>query len=50
MKLRRYCVTVLDNWTPKRHFWTRRGAERWMYCFAGYAYLFAWDGKEWRAQ
>ena len=28
MKLRRWCVTVMDNWTPTREFFTMRGALR----------------------
>lgn len=26
MKLRKYCVTVMDNWTPIRKFWTYNSA------------------------
>lgn len=29
MKLRRYCVTVMDNWTPTREFFTYARAKRW---------------------
>jgi hypothetical protein len=27
--LKRYCVTVMDCWTPLRLFWTRDAAIRW---------------------
>jgi hypothetical protein len=26
---RQYCVTVMDNWTPLRYFWTLEGARKW---------------------
>jgi hypothetical protein len=46
MKLKRYCVTVMDNWTPMRTFWTRDAAARW--CRKHRAgHLFAWDGSKW---
>lgn len=47
MKLRRYCVTVMDNWTPLRRFWTIEGARRFRNCHIGYAYLYRWDGGAW---
>ncbi len=28
MRLRKYAVTVMDNWTPSRLFWTLAGARR----------------------
>lgn len=48
MKLRRYCVTVMDNWMTTREFFTLRGALRWRSEFpAGKAHLFRWDGERW---
>ena len=29
MVLRRFCVTVMDNWTAMRRFFTLYGARRW---------------------
>ena len=43
MRLRRYAVTVMDNWTPMRTFWTRRAARRFRDRHQGYAYLFEWN-------
>jgi hypothetical protein len=48
MKLRRYAVTVMDNWTPMRTFWTRRRATRWRDRFHGHAYLYIWINDGWR--
>lgn len=28
MQLKKYCVTVMDCWTPTQTFWTRRGATK----------------------
>ncbi len=47
MKLRRYCVTVMDNWTPLRVFWTRRAAIRWRDRFRGYGYFWVWRNGGW---
>lgn len=46
MQFRRYVVTVMDNWTPLRLFWTLKGALRWLPQTTGYLYW--WDGKSWR--
>ena len=46
MKLRRWAVTVMDNWTPWRSFFTLSAALRWLPMTAGYLYW--WDGKAWR--
>lgn len=48
MKLRRYCVTVMDNWTSTREFWTLSGARRWRNSqrAAAHTHLFWWlDGR-----
>lgn len=44
MRLRRYAVTVMDNWTPMRLFWTLRGARRWCgeLWWADHVHLFRW--------
>jgi hypothetical protein len=44
MKFKRYCVTVMDNWTPTREFWTLEGAERWQRSFVAGAHLYRWSG------
>jgi len=43
MKLRRYCVTVLDTWTPTREFWTLRGALAHRNRHLPYSYLWRWS-------
>lgn len=46
MKLRRYCVTVMDNWTPTREFWTYGGA--WRFCRQHQrASLYGWKNDKW---
>lgn len=47
MRLRRYCVTVMDNWTPLRMFWTLRGAEKFATRHPGYAYIHLWRAPGW---
>lgn len=49
MKLRRYCVTVMDNWTPTREFWTLGGALAHAAEHLGAAHLFVWHegSKSW---
>jgi hypothetical protein len=47
MKLRRWCVTVMDNWTPTREFFTLSSALRWRFRHAP-AHLFRWEDGEWR--
>jgi hypothetical protein len=50
MKLRRYAVTISDNWTPMRTFWTLKAARRFQAKQRGYARLFVWlDGQWWPA-
>jgi hypothetical protein len=44
MRLRKYSVTVMDNWTPTRFFWTEAGARRWFNSFVAGAHLFKWRG------
>lgn len=46
MKLRRYAVTVMDNWTPWRSFFTYEAARRFKAKTEG-AYLFKWSGERW---
>lgn len=46
MIFRRYCVTVMDNWTPTRCFWTRKRADEW--CDEHRGHLFVWNGREWQ--
>ena len=48
MKLRRYCVTVSDNWTPTRYFWRRRSAIRWMVKMGSVANFYVWQDGIWR--
>lgn len=46
--LRRYAVTVMDNWTPLREFWTLRGAVKYANRYHGNSHLFVWSGGYWR--
>ena len=48
MQLRHYAVTVMDNWTPMRTFWTLRGADRFYWKHRPGSHLFKWNGQEWR--
>lgn len=48
MQLRKYAVTVMDNWTPMRLFWTLDGAIK----FANktgrdYSHIFVWRKTRW---
>lgn len=47
MKFRRYCVTVMDNWTPLRTFWTFGGALRFANRHMGAAHLHIWHSGGW---
>lgn len=47
MKLKRYCVTVMDNWTPMRTFWTLDGAKAFYREHRTCANVFGWDGEAW---
>lgn len=42
MRLRKYCVTVMDNWTPLRYFWTLKRAMKWRDSHYGAGHLFQW--------
>lgn len=42
MQLRKYCVTVMDNWTPLRYFWTLENATRWRDSIGDGAHLYKW--------
>jgi hypothetical protein len=51
MRLRRYCVTVMDNWTPMRFFWTKYGAALFKAKFCkncDCAHLYAWRENQWQ--
>lgn len=48
MKLRRYCVTVMDNWTPTLVFWTLEGAKQFYRQHRATANVFKWRGGEWQ--
>ncbi len=43
IRLRRYCVTVMDNWTPLRYFWTLDRATKWRDSIGSYAHLYKWQ-------
>lgn len=48
MKLKRYAVTVMDNWTPMRTFWTLAGARSWRARLNfSYTYLYRWESGMW---
>lgn len=48
MKLRRYCITVMDNWTPTREFFTLHGALRFRIKHpAELTHLWKWDDGRW---
>jgi hypothetical protein len=48
MKLQRYCVTVMDNWTPTLTFWTLKGARKYCEGFVAGAHLYQWiEGNGW---
>lgn len=46
-KLRRYAVTVMDNWTPMREFWTFEGAKKFHQSHSSCAHLYQWHDGEW---
>lgn len=41
--MKRFCVTVMDNWTPTRTFWTFGGALRYAVKHLSAAHLFVWN-------
>ena len=43
MKLRRYCVTVMDNWTPRREFWTLGAALQFAVVHMPNSHLHVWN-------
>lgn len=51
IKLKRYCVTVMDHWTPTREFFTYAAAKRWQdkhnITSAKPAHLWVWTPKQW---
>ncbi len=48
MKFRRYCVTVMDNWTLTRMFWTLEGAKRFYMEHRSCANVFKWERDKWQ--
>lgn len=44
---KRYAVTVMDNWTPMRTFWTLAGAREFAKQHYGYSYVYAWRDGRW---
>lgn len=47
MHLKRYCVTVLDHWTPTREFWTLEGARRFYGKHRAADNVFKWEDGKW---
>ena len=47
VRLRRYCVTFSDNWTPARLLWTAHGALEVADKYAC-AHAFIWKDGEWQ--
>jgi hypothetical protein len=47
MRFKKWCVTVMDNWTPARTFWTHRGASRFFLQHGNAAHLFLWKEGRW---
>lgn len=47
MRLKRYRVTVLDNWTPTTDFWTLEGAKKFYRQHRECANVFKWDDGAW---
>lgn len=48
MRLKRYCVTVVDNWPHTTHFWTLNGAKKYYNKYQERADLFVWKDGAWR--
>jgi hypothetical protein len=44
---KRYCVTVMDNWTPLRLFWTLDGAKDFYREHRSCANVYKWRDGEW---
>lgn len=44
--LKNYCVTVMDNWTRMRLFWTRGAAIKWRDSIGLHAHAFHWNSNE----
>lgn len=45
MKLKRYCVTVMDNWQRSREFWTLGAALRFAAGHMSAAHLHVWNSR-----
>ena len=48
MRLKRYCVTVLDNYTPTQLFWTLDGANEFYREHRSCANVFKWRDGYWQ--
>ncbi len=46
MKLRRFCVTVMDHWTPTREFFTYSGALAFACQHRQAAFMFVWNQEQ----
>lgn len=44
MRLRHYCVTVMDNWSPTKEFWTFGAALAYAAKHGHASHLFVWHG------
>lgn len=42
----RYCVTVMDNWTPLRMFWRRKSAVKFWNKHKPASHFFVWSENE----
>lgn len=47
MKLRRWRITVMDNWTPTREFFTLRAALNHRARHFPVSYLYHWESGRW---
>jgi len=47
VRLRKYAVTVMDNWTAMRTFWTYEGARKFWLAHSAVAYLYRWSDGKW---
>lgn len=48
MRLKRYCVTFSDNWTPIKYFWTLEGAKKVYRQHRGYSNVYVWNEYGWK--
>lgn len=47
MRLKRYAVVVMDNWTPMHTFWTLRGAQKFAADFGDAMRVYEWRDDAW---